>query len=404
MMEIQSMRQTSFKAVLLAAMTLLPVTAFAQVPEQMTYQGVLGNAAGDPVTMNVSMVVRIYADATGGTPVWQETHDSVAVADGVFSLPLGSITPLSADVFVDGAGRWLTLQVESDAEMSPRQAVHSVPYAFRADEAKNADTVGGLNVTELQVATLETLAADSDHGSTVPHDYTTSLPWSAITDRPNVVSSLNGISTEDGPLNIVAGANVVLDPNDADDTLTISVTDGGGVNSHCDQTGVCMSVAINDFSNSDNILSTAPQAGPADDLYWGDAKVATENDLNNVALPYQTAVGTNTASVNTDTDTQLDSMSLDLSPGVYLVVFGATFPGVAGNDAMTLSIYSEGSVVPGSVRQEEVRANNTRSIETHAIVTITTGGTASVQGMARTSLATSREVTNRTLTAVKINP
>lgn len=106
----------------------LSTTAFAHVPKKVAYQGFLATAAGAPVDSTVSVTFRLYTAASGGSPLWAETQ-SVAVANGLYSVTLGADTPLDLD-FANPL--YLGVSVGADPEMSPRQALSSVPYALRA--------------------------------------------------------------------------------------------------------------------------------------------------------------------------------------------------------------------------------------------------------------------------------
>ena len=44
--------------------------------------------------------------------------------------------------------------------------------------------------------------------------------------KPNVISSLDGVSNDGGNIDLVAGANITITPNDADNTITISASSG----------------------------------------------------------------------------------------------------------------------------------------------------------------------------------
>ncbi|MBU0701691.1 hypothetical protein KKE26_10455, partial [bacterium] len=69
--------------------------AECSVPQLMNYQGKLTNASGMAVSDgNYSIQMSIYDAASGGTPLWQETQ-TIFISNGIFSLVLGSITPIN---------------------------------------------------------------------------------------------------------------------------------------------------------------------------------------------------------------------------------------------------------------------------------------------------------------------
>jgi hypothetical protein len=115
--------------VLLLALCLASLAA-AQAPTTMMYQGRLTNASGAPITTATSVVFSIYSAATGGSAAWTETKSITPDAQGFFTTELGSTTALGPTLFT-GPKLYLGIKVGSDAEMTPRQILGSVPYAQR---------------------------------------------------------------------------------------------------------------------------------------------------------------------------------------------------------------------------------------------------------------------------------
>lgn len=109
----------------------------AQVPQLINYQGLLADADCCPICGDLSIQFRIYEAETGGTALWTETQ-TVTVTDGIFSVLLGSVEPIPYSVF-DGSDRYLSLQVASDPEMTPRKRLVSVGNAFRAYDSDKLD-------------------------------------------------------------------------------------------------------------------------------------------------------------------------------------------------------------------------------------------------------------------------
>jgi hypothetical protein len=99
----------------------------AAAPLTVGYQGRLYSEDNTPINATLDVVFVLYADATGGTPLWTETQ-SIVFTDGYFSVQLGSITPI-ANAF-NGAQQFLAATVGTDPEMSPRTSITSVPYAL----------------------------------------------------------------------------------------------------------------------------------------------------------------------------------------------------------------------------------------------------------------------------------
>ena len=105
------------------------------VPQTMNYQGTLRDSAGELLTGAYTMTLRLYANVTDplGSALWSEEHTGVVVREGAFDVVLGDITPLAPSLFSASEHRYLGVTVDPYAEMIPRQALSSVPYAVQAE-------------------------------------------------------------------------------------------------------------------------------------------------------------------------------------------------------------------------------------------------------------------------------
>ena len=112
--------------------------AFA-VPPLLNYQGYLSDGSG-PVTAALPMTFELYADSTGGAPLWSESYESVNVAGGVFHVLLGGATPLPLGSLFTGQTLWISTNVDGKL-LQPRRPIVSVAYAARAAIADSAIVV-----------------------------------------------------------------------------------------------------------------------------------------------------------------------------------------------------------------------------------------------------------------------
>ena len=114
-----------------ARRTTAPTTATSAVATTINYQGHLADANGNPLNGTVSLTFAIYDAETGGNVIWgPETHAAVNVQDGLFSVGLGTIQPLSAEVWT-GGDRYLEITVNGQT-LSPREPIRAVPFAQMA--------------------------------------------------------------------------------------------------------------------------------------------------------------------------------------------------------------------------------------------------------------------------------
>jgi hypothetical protein len=135
-----------FLACALLAITVLGVSAAdppppSDIPATIGYQGTLHGPSGR-LTGTYAMKFAIYAGQSAGEALWNETQ-SVSVTNGVFNVLLGSVNPIGSDVLT--SGKFLGITVGTDSEMTPRQPLASVPFAFRSEHANKADNANRAN-------------------------------------------------------------------------------------------------------------------------------------------------------------------------------------------------------------------------------------------------------------------
>ncbi len=113
------------------------------VPIQLTHQGALGDAAGAPVNGSSDIVVRLMDAQSGGSQVWTDTFSGVPIAQGVYSLVLGSGEALDTDDLTGTSAVWIELGIDGQVIGSRLQLVET-PFAAVAREVRGpvyADSV-----------------------------------------------------------------------------------------------------------------------------------------------------------------------------------------------------------------------------------------------------------------------
>jgi hypothetical protein len=147
-------------SILAAAAALATGVGSAQaVPTSFTFTGRLLDD-GAPVEGAVTVDLALYSAISGGSPLWEETHDATA-DDGLVAVPLGGQAPLDPADF-DGGDLWLAVTVNG-TPLTPRFQLRSVPYAMRAEICDDAEAVGGIPADEVQ----QVLDSDCSAGSAI---------------------------------------------------------------------------------------------------------------------------------------------------------------------------------------------------------------------------------------------
>ena len=133
------------KQLLTLALLLPALTFFAQAPQQIKYQGIARDAAGNTINNGTITVKFDIHDVTPtGTIIYSETHAGVTTNSfGLFSLNIGSITPLGANVF-SGGDEYLETSVDFGSGLTSMgtSQMLSVPYALYADSCGAAGPQG----------------------------------------------------------------------------------------------------------------------------------------------------------------------------------------------------------------------------------------------------------------------
>ncbi len=316
-------------AVLLGVLfTLGLAPVFATAPELINYQGILKTASGNPVPDAMySITFGVYPVPAGGTLLWTETQN-VSTAGGLFTVILGQINPLPASVFSD-PGRFLSIAVSPDPEMSPRTPLVTVPYAHRITEVDGAS--GGYisgNVTISGKATIGPGETNSGFNSFVAGSNNTA------TGDNNTISG--------GDLSVASGDFSTIGGGQLDSALGTYATVGGGCGNFAAANatvggGIGNRATTFDATVGGGYLNVASGARSA--VAGGDANVASGARAavgggysNGAFNDFATVAGgdRNTAS---GLNASIGGGSLNSASGDHATVSGGTFNTGSGNTA-----------------------------------------------------------------------
>lgn len=107
---------------------------YAQVPRQISYQGIVTNESGGPISDGEhTIIVSLYFGSVGGAPIFSEIH-TARTSHGLFSISIGSDTPIPSSIPFDKA-MYLGIAIDGENELTPRTALLAVPYAIHSEVA-----------------------------------------------------------------------------------------------------------------------------------------------------------------------------------------------------------------------------------------------------------------------------
>lgn len=145
--------------IMLAVVSFAASSAFAGAPASLSVQGRLTDAAGVPLASgSKSFAFRIFNSPTLGAQLWptvgSENQTISSDANGLWTGLIGSVSPLTDDVFSDTV-RWLEITVNGTT--LPRTRLTTSPYAHRTstiDGAEGGRVSSGVDFPRLYGATL----------------------------------------------------------------------------------------------------------------------------------------------------------------------------------------------------------------------------------------------------------
>ncbi len=248
---------------------LYSVTAIAQVPRTISYQGILTDISGNPVPDgNKNISVNLYANITGGSPIFSESQ-SVTVIKGRYTLIIGGVNPIPPNLSFNN-GYFLSVSIDGGSELAPRTALTSAPYAIHAAIADGVSQNAAGIVTSLNNLS-GVLNLQGGGGTTI----TSNGHTLTISSSGSGGNGIQGLQSSDGTLTVLSSsgpiADVRLTPSavttkyiaDASVTVAKISADGGDIGQVLTSNGFGVAVWKNPggiilpYSSTTNLSSAA---------------------------------------------------------------------------------------------------------------------------------------------------
>ena len=305
---------------------------YADIPRITNFQGRLTDATGKFVPDgNYSLTFRLYNDSTGGTAKWSEGQ-LVSVSKGLFNAILGSATPIPDSIFAN-PNVWLGIQAGADPEMTPRQKLTSVAFAYKSLQSDTATfikggvddgdwTIAGDNIYRLKGNVgigiqpwMKLMVSDSlgvGSGSHFPFDvrsfFTSGPAYAGVTlgYRANGTSAIGGVVQSHNALPLMLGT--------ANRPEALTISDNGNVGIGTTSPGSILYIqttgsyiGLGDLAGSGSKMRW--YAGAATDPYFG---TITDHDLRFVTSSSVTEKMRITSSGNVGIGTTSPERNLDI--------------------------------------------------------------------------------------------
>jgi hypothetical protein len=125
-------KQFQIVGMVIVLITGLVLSANAEIPGQISYQGILTDDTGTPLNGDYQIRFNIYGSESGTDSLWSSGYQTVNVDEGLFIYRLGSVVSIPDDLFAGSGIRYLGITVSPDLEIVPRTRFLAVPYAYQA--------------------------------------------------------------------------------------------------------------------------------------------------------------------------------------------------------------------------------------------------------------------------------
>ncbi len=161
-----------------------PTAATTTVPRLVRFTGVARDLNGNALSGTIGVTFSLYAEQTGGAPLWLETQNAQVDSTGRYSVLLGTTTAdgLPAELFTSEQARWVGVQISGQTEQ-PRVLLVSAPYALKAGDA---ETVGGLPASAFMLANSAGASANKGAGTATASAATNKVATSSVPVNPAV--------------------------------------------------------------------------------------------------------------------------------------------------------------------------------------------------------------------------
>jgi len=227
------------------------VSAFAQMPKTLNYQGTLATGSTPVPDGNYNVTFRLYTASSGGSAVWAEAQ-LVTTRNGVFNAVLGKIVNLPASF---NTSYWMSLQVGADPELSPRLEITGVSYSMHSLVADSANKVADGSVTASKIADDAVSSPKILNQSIVGADIALgTITAENILDEPGVSSltSTGGTALDDGNIRYTLDSVDVTLPTSG---VVVVIATGYVALWHTTGTGSGVAVGLNSVPGSITLLS-----------------------------------------------------------------------------------------------------------------------------------------------------
>lgn len=240
---------------LFSLLFLVLYSTYAQVPGTLSYQGLLTDANGSPLSGSHSVLFNFYTTATNGTAVFSRGPLTVQTYQGLFTVILGNAqgTNNAGIPNLGSTQYFIGIVPDNQTELSPRVTLTAVPYAFTASALDATATIQGTQIT-----------GNNLDGAQIKNAITTAtIPAANVTGTISNTQLASGIDASKITTGTMSGARVGSGVSGANisGALTTATVPGSNITGTIPSTVLPATVGFSSGrANGGTLASTIPAA------------------------------------------------------------------------------------------------------------------------------------------------